>query len=51
MLVGLPGQSVVNIECAELVPPVPTVTATDNCDVPIDVDFVEVEVPGSEPVR
>ncbi|MEK6675256.1 MAG: hypothetical protein AABZ47_06325, partial [Planctomycetota bacterium] len=46
---GLPTQAVVNIECSENVPAVPVVTATDNCNAPIVIDFNEVEVPGTCP--
>ena len=48
VLAGLP-DATVEIDCSEDVPAVPVVTATDNCDVPIDVDFVEVEIPGTCP--
>ncbi|MBK8968294.1 MAG: HYR domain-containing protein [Lewinellaceae bacterium] len=48
-LAGLPTEAVVNVECSEDVPAVPAVTATDNCDVPIVVDFSEVEIPGTCP--
>ncbi|MCB0535306.1 MAG: carboxypeptidase regulatory-like domain-containing protein, partial [Saprospiraceae bacterium] len=49
VLVGLPADITVNVECAEEVPEVPEVTATDNCAAPVDVDFTEVEVPGTCP--
>ncbi|TNE56828.1 MAG: HYR domain-containing protein, partial [Bacteroidetes bacterium] len=45
---GLPDAEV-NVECSEDVPAVAVVTATDNCDQPVDLDFTEVEVPGSCP--
>ena len=48
-LVGLPAQANVSVECSEDVPAVPTVTATDNCDAPVDVEFQEIEVPGTCP--
>ncbi|MCB0533320.1 MAG: HYR domain-containing protein [Saprospiraceae bacterium] len=48
VLVGLP-DVVVNVECSEDVPALAVVTATDNCDVPIDVDIVEIEIPGTCP--
>ncbi|MFN0013893.1 MAG: HYR domain-containing protein [Saprospiraceae bacterium] len=47
-LIGLPAASV-SVECSEQVPAVAVVTATDNCVKPIDVDFSEVEVPGTCP--
>ena len=48
-LVGLPVDITVFVECSEDVPEVPEVTATDNCGAPVDVDFTEVEVPGTCP--
>jgi methionine-rich copper-binding protein CopC len=35
------------VECADDVPAVPVVTATDNCTAPIDVEYFEVTVPGA----
>ncbi|MBK6929763.1 MAG: HYR domain-containing protein [Saprospirales bacterium] len=49
VLSGLPTQATVNVECSEQVPAVPVVTATDNCIKPIEVDFSEVEIPGTCP--
>ncbi|MCB9316687.1 MAG: HYR domain-containing protein, partial [Lewinellaceae bacterium] len=49
VLSGLPTDAVVNVECSEDVPAVPAVTATDNCQAPIVVDFSEVEIPGTCP--
>ena len=48
VLAGLPAATV-DVECSEDVPAVPTVTATDNCDDPIVLDFSEVEIPGTCP--
>ncbi|MBL7775278.1 MAG: HYR domain-containing protein, partial [Saprospiraceae bacterium] len=48
VLAGLPA-STVNMECSENVPAVPVVTASDNCNAPIVVDFSEVEIPGTCP--
>ncbi|TNE57763.1 MAG: HYR domain-containing protein, partial [Bacteroidetes bacterium] len=45
-LVGLPADALVNGDCADDVPAVPVVTATDNCTSPIDVDFTETTQPG-----
>ncbi len=44
-LIGLPAATF-TAQCATAVPAVPVVTATDNCGVPIDVDFVESVAPG-----
>ncbi len=48
VLAGLP-DPVVNVECSEDVPAVANVTATDNCDIPVDLELVEIEIPGSCP--
>ena len=46
-LVGLPTDVSVNVVCADDVPAVPVVTATDNCTAPIDIEYFEVTVPGA----
>ncbi|MFN0013466.1 MAG: HYR domain-containing protein, partial [Saprospiraceae bacterium] len=46
-LVGVPTPAFVTFDCAQDVPAVPVVTATDNCGEPLTVDFVEVNIPGT----
>ena len=48
VLSGLPTASV-SVSCSEQVPAVPAVSATDNCGAPVDVEFSEVEIPGTCP--
>jgi hypothetical protein len=50
VLAGLPA-SAVDVECSEQAPAVANVTATDNCQGPVDLEFTEVEVPGTCPNR
>ncbi len=45
---GLPAATV-NVSCSENVPAVAVVTATDNCNAPVDVELSEIEVPGTCP--
>ncbi len=49
VLAGLPTAAFVNVSCSEQVPQVPNVTATDNCGAPVDLEFSEVEIPGTCP--
>jgi uncharacterized repeat protein (TIGR03803 family) len=48
VLAGLPLLAAASYQCRQEVPPAPSVTATDNCDGPVTVNYIQAEsIPGA----